>query len=182
MRQRDLLLELADIGAERLRHDHRLLENLLLHEVAVIALLDLRRAGAGIDDRPLDRLVVAVEDLHLVMGDDGPVALVQIGDAAGERGERERVGAEIILALAIADGERRPEPGADDQAGMVAEQDGEREGAVQARQDGGDGGFRDRRPAAAGRRPDGRRPRCRSGWRSCGPWPASPRAARGNSR
>ena len=49
-------------------------------------------------------------------------------------GERERVRAEIILAIAIADGQRRAEPGADHQIGMVAEQEGEREGAVEARQ------------------------------------------------
>ena len=39
-RQRDLLLERAQIGAERLGDDHRLLENLLLHEMGVIALFD----------------------------------------------------------------------------------------------------------------------------------------------
>ena len=47
LRQRDLLLERAQIGAERLRDDDRLLENLLLHEVAVIALLDRGGRGAG---------------------------------------------------------------------------------------------------------------------------------------
>ena len=61
-------------------------------------------------------LVVAVEDRRAVMGDDRPVALVEIGDALGEPGERERVGAEIGLALAIADGERRADPGADQHA------------------------------------------------------------------
>src|SRR3546814_6158481 len=44
LRQRDLLLQRAEIGFERLRDDDRLLENLLLHEVAVVALLDCRGA------------------------------------------------------------------------------------------------------------------------------------------
>ena len=76
--------------------------------------------------------------LGAVMGDHRPVALVEIGDALGEAGEGERVGAEIGLALAIADGERRPHPGADQHVGMVAEQDGDGEGAVQAGEHGGD--------------------------------------------
>jgi hypothetical protein len=41
LRQRDRLVDLADVAAQGLRHHGRLLEDLLLHEVAVIALLDL---------------------------------------------------------------------------------------------------------------------------------------------
>ena len=70
--------------------------------------------------------------------DDRPVALVEIGDPLGQRRQRQRVRAEIILALAIADGQRRAHARADDQVGMVAEQDGDGEGAVQARQHGRD--------------------------------------------
>src|SRR3546814_1020463 len=58
--QGDLLLQRAEIGAKRLRDDHRLLENLLLHEVAVIALVDQRAGDARHGDRPVHRLVVAV--------------------------------------------------------------------------------------------------------------------------
>ena len=90
----------------------------------------------------LDGLVVAVVDFDLVVGDDRPVALVEIGDPAGQSGKRQRVGAQVILALAVTDGERRAQAGADDQAGMVAEQDRQREGAVKARQHGGDGRLR----------------------------------------
>src|SRR3546814_21130764 len=57
--QGDLLLQRAEIGAKRLRDDHRLLENLLLHEVAVIALVDQRAGDARHGDRPVHRLVVA---------------------------------------------------------------------------------------------------------------------------
>jgi hypothetical protein len=48
LRQRHGLFDLADIAAQRLRDHGRLLEDLLLHEVAVIALLDLRRRRARV--------------------------------------------------------------------------------------------------------------------------------------
>jgi hypothetical protein len=59
------------------------------------------------------------------------VALLEIGDAVGHRRERERVGAEVHLALAIADGERRAAAGADHQVLLALEEEGEREGAFQ---------------------------------------------------
>ena len=69
-----------------------------------------------------------------------PVAFLQIGDAAGERGERQRVGAKIGLALLIAFAathhQRRSEPGADHQIVMIAKQDGQREGPFQPGQHG----------------------------------------------
>src|SRR3546814_19660750 len=76
--QGDLLLQRAEIGAKRLRDDHRLLENLLLHEVAVIALVDQRAGAARHGDRPVHRLVVTVLDCTFVAGDTHPVALFQI--------------------------------------------------------------------------------------------------------
>ena len=72
-----------------------------------------------------------------------------------------RVGAEIHLAVAIADGERRAFARPDEEIVLAREQEGEREGAAQARQ------HRrhrvDRRAAAfsSPRSQDGRRPRCR---------------------
>jgi hypothetical protein len=72
------------------------------------------------------------------MVDHRPVAFVEIGDALGEAGERERIGAEISLALAIADRQRSAHPGSDQHSGMVAEQDGDGKGAVEAGQDGRD--------------------------------------------
>ena len=51
---------------------------------------------------------------------------------------RKRVGAEIILAVAIADRQRRPHPRADDQVGIVAEQEGDGEGADEPWQHCGD--------------------------------------------
>ena len=85
------------------------------------------------------RLIVAVEDLDAVAPNDRPVAFVEISDALGPGSDREGVGAKVILAFAIADGQRRAHSRADDQVGMVAEQDGDRERADQARQDSRDG-------------------------------------------
>ena len=136
--QRDLPLERADVALEGLGNHDRLLEDLLLHVVAVIALLDRGRRRAGFDDLALDRLVLAVEDLDALAADDRPVALVEIGDALGQRRHRERVRAEVIFAVAIADRQRRTHARADHQIGMVAEQEGDGEGAVKARQDGRD--------------------------------------------
>jgi hypothetical protein len=52
------------IGAQRLRDHNRLLVNLLLHEVAVVALFDQRAGYARGVISALDRIVVAVEDLR----------------------------------------------------------------------------------------------------------------------
>jgi hypothetical protein len=104
----------------------------------VIALLHRRRARARGHYRTLDRLVVAVVNLRPLASDGRPVALVQISNALGQRGERERIRAEIGLAFAIADGEWGAHASADQQLGKIAEQDGDRESAMKAGQNGGD--------------------------------------------
>ena len=118
-------LERAHIALQGLGDDDRLLENLLAHEMGVIALVDALGRGAGVDDLAFDRTIVAVEDLHAVAAQHRPVALVEIGDPLRQRRQRQRVGAEVILALAITDGQRRPHARADDQIGMIAEQEGD---------------------------------------------------------
>ena len=65
-----------------------------------------------------------------------PVAIFEIADGVGERRERNRVGAEIHLAVAVADRERRALAGADQQVFLAGEQEGERERAAQPRQRG----------------------------------------------
>ena len=60
-----------------------------------------------------------------------PVAVFEIADRVGERRQRDRVGAEIHLALAVADRERRAFARADQQIVLAVEQEGEREGAAQ---------------------------------------------------
>ena len=64
-------------------------------------------------DRKTDRLSGGVVDRDRVAGQDGVVALIEIGDAVGERRQRQRVGADEGLAIAMADGERRAAAGGD---------------------------------------------------------------------
>ena len=65
-------------------------------------------------------------------GHNDPVAFLEIRDTVGERRERERVGSEIHLALAVADRERRALPRADQEVVLALEQVDERERAAQA--------------------------------------------------
>src|SRR3546814_15771008 len=101
LRQRDGLFERADVGGERLRDDGRLLENLLLHEVAVIALLDRRGGHARDRNFALDRVVVGVENLRAFAANDDPIALVELSELLRQRRKRERVGAEGGFAFAV---------------------------------------------------------------------------------
>ena len=76
------------------------------------------------------------EDLRRLAGQHRAVAVLQIGDRVGEGGQRDRVGAEIHLALAVPDGERRSLPRPDHQVVLAGEDDGERERALQPLQGG----------------------------------------------
>src|SRR3546814_20673858 len=59
------------------------------------------------------------------------VALLRSADLLGGRRQRERVGAEIGLAVAIAHDQRRAEPRADQHVGIIAAENGEAEGALE---------------------------------------------------
>ena len=76
-------------------------------------------------------IVMGVVDLRALARQHDPVALLEIADRVGERRERDGVGAEIHLAVAVADRERRAPAGADHQVVLAGEQEGEREGAAQ---------------------------------------------------
>ena len=108
-----------------------LLMDLLLHEMPVIALVDQERCAHRLPERPLDLGTRHVEDLHLAAPQDRPVAVFQIGDLVGERSERNGIGAEEHLALAVADGQRRAVARADDQVVVAFEHDGQRKRALQ---------------------------------------------------
>ncbi len=119
---------------QRLRNDDGLFVDFLRHEVRVIALVgDLVGRPRG-DDRALDAIVAGIVDLDRLTRDRDPIAFLEIRDPLRQRGERQRVGADEILALAIADGQRRTEPGADQQIGMGAEHHAKRKRAVKPRQ------------------------------------------------
>ncbi len=88
--------------------------------------------------RALDRAAGGVVHLDALARQHGPVAVLEIRDRVGERRERDGVGAEIHLAVAVADRERRALAGADQQIVLAGEQEGERERAAQPRQRGAD--------------------------------------------
>ncbi|MDF9863451.1 hypothetical protein M2437_002433 [Methylorubrum pseudosasae] len=114
----------------------------LRHEVAVVALVDeesLRRDSLA---RPAHHGTGDVVNLGTVAGQDRPITLFEIGDLIGEGRERERVRSEIGLALPEADGQRRAVAGADQEIVLAREQEGQGEGAVQARQRRLDGSHR----------------------------------------
>ena len=89
------------------------------------------RRGGRLDDRPLDRVALLVVDLDALARQHRPVAVFEIADGVGERRERDGVGAEIHLAVAVADRERRALARADQQVVLAGEQEGQREGAAQ---------------------------------------------------
>ena len=67
----------------------------------------------NLDNLAPDRLSGGVVDRDRVAGQDGVIALLEIGDPVGERRQRQRVGADEGLAIAMADGERRAAAGGD---------------------------------------------------------------------
>ena len=71
-------------------------------------------------------------------GGDNPIALLEIGDAIGEGGERQSVGAKKHRAVAVADRERRALASADQQVILAGEQIDERESAAHPLQRRGD--------------------------------------------
>jgi hypothetical protein len=121
---------------ERVGDRARLLEDLLLHVVAIGS--ELRGAGPGgdaldlaVDAReavgPVDPVLDPVAP-ELQVGD---VAFLEVHDALGHAGERHRIRREERLAVADAEHQRRAEPRADDAVRLVAAEDGDRVGAVQ---------------------------------------------------
>ena len=114
--------------------DHAgLFGDLLGHEMLVPALVDRpRRSGrCGSRDWPGCGWVEDFDRLRA--GDDRDVALFEIGDAVGQGGERDGIGADEHLALAVADGQRRALAGGDQQVILAVEQEAERIGAVELR-------------------------------------------------
>src|SRR4051794_14611527 len=87
----------------------------------------------------VDRVPVYIADDGVRPGGDDPIAVLEISDLVREGRERERVGAEIHLALAPADGERRSVAGANEKVSLALEQKSEREGTAEPRQRRGDG-------------------------------------------
>ena len=138
VRQGDDAVPRVEHAVQRISDHRRLLVDLLEHEMGEVSLADHRARGRGAPDLALDDVAVLVVDDRPVGPHLRPVALVEIADAAGQGRERERVGAEKHLALAIADRERAAAPRADHQVVVPGEQDGERERPFQPLERSGD--------------------------------------------
>jgi hypothetical protein len=74
--------------------------------VPVLTFFSRGRGGSGDDHVALDRAVRRVKDARALAGDDHPVALLEVCDTLGERRERQRVRAEVDLAVPIAHHQR----------------------------------------------------------------------------
>ena len=112
--------------------DHRrVLVQLLLHEVAEIALADGGAGQPGELDFALNLVAVDVEELGTLAVHHGPVAVAQIGDAAGQRRQRQGIGTDEHLVVAEADRQRGAVLGADDQLRMAGEDHGQGVGTLQ---------------------------------------------------
>ena len=141
----------VEIVRQRVRDHLRLLVDFLFHEMPVIALVDHEGGAERLLALALDRRAVHVEDLRLDCGARRPSRHLQIGDRVGEGRQRDGVGAEEHLALAVADRQRRAVAGADDQVLVALEHDGQRKGALQPLQRIDARPRRARRPCASSR-------------------------------
>ena len=108
-----------------------MLVQLLFHEVAEIALADRRTGQPRQLHLALHLGAVGAEEPRALAIDHGPVAIAQIGDALGQRRQRQAVGADEHLVLAEAHRQRRAVLRADDQLGMAGEDHRQRIGAFQ---------------------------------------------------
>ena len=133
-RQRDALGRHVDVARQRVADHFRLLVDFLGHEVAVIRLVDQRGRGGVLDHLAMNDRIVLVVDHGAVARQHDPVAVLEIADGVGERAERDGVRAQIHLAVAITDRERRAVAGADHQIGVACEDEAERKRAAQLRQ------------------------------------------------
>ena len=119
-RQRHPLGRHVDIARQRMADDFRLLVDFLGHEVAIIRLVDQERRRRR--DFSTSRFTTApclVVDHADFAGQHHPVAVLEIADGVGERRQRDRVRAQIHLAVAMADRQRRALAGADHQIAMA---------------------------------------------------------------
>src|SRR3546814_11187884 len=104
------------------RHD-----TLLPYTTLFRSLADHRAGKRGLADLALDRLTVGVVDLRAPAVQDDPVAFLEIAEPRCQRRQREGIGAEIHLAVAIAEGEGEALPCADPEIVLAGEDDGEGE-------------------------------------------------------
>ena len=135
--QRDPVRGRVGERAQRVAQHRRLLEDLLLHEVAVVALADQRPAQRGLADRPLRRPVLGVDHHRTLAVEKADIAFLEILDALGQRGQGQGVGADEHLVVAVADRQRAALARDDQQILVALEQDRQRERALEPAHGGG---------------------------------------------
>jgi hypothetical protein len=91
---------------QRVAHRARLLEDFLLHEMAVRAELGRHAGGLDLAHFARHRVALQVDHLPRLLADRGDVAFLEECDAVGRAGERHRVGSEEMLVFPDADHER----------------------------------------------------------------------------
>ena len=92
-RQRDRAGRKIEIMGEDSADHFRLLMDLFVHEVPVIAAVDLKRGGRSLDVLAGDRTVLRVVEFRPLPREHDVVALFEIGEFVGQRRQRQRVGA-----------------------------------------------------------------------------------------
>ena len=116
------------------------LVDLLEHEVRESALLRLGDVPVDVHHLRLHGHAVEGRDLRSERGDRGHLALAEDEHSLGVRDDGRDVRGDVVLVLAQADDQRRVEPRADQELGVVAREHGQRVGAFDALQRGTDGG------------------------------------------
>ena len=117
--------------AQRIAQHRSLLEDLLLHEVAMVALADQGAAHRRLADLALDRPPQAIHDDGTLPVEEGDVALLEILDALGQGCQRQGVRAHEHLAVAVAQRQRAAFAGDHQQLLLTLEQERQREGPFQ---------------------------------------------------
>ena len=116
---------------QRVAQHGGVLVQFLFHEMAEIALADGSPGQRGEANVALDLRPAQVMECRPIRAHHHPVAVFQIGDATGERGQCQGVGAQEHLALAEPHRQGCAVARTDQQAGMTGEHHGERIGPVQ---------------------------------------------------
>ena len=119
------------VGPQRVADGARLLEDLLQHVVAVVALADHGAVVGGDALCPRDRPAARLAYRHSTGPQHRPVALVEVADPLGEGRERQRVRGEIGGVVRVPDGKRRAAPSPDQEPRVACEDDREREGTFE---------------------------------------------------
>ena len=115
--------------------DHvRLLVNFLGHEMAIVGLVDDERRPTRFQHLAGNDRAIRVLDHPFLARQHHPVTVLEVADGIGKGSERDRIGTEIHLAVAIADRQRRTLACSDQKIAISVEKEHQRKGAAQLRQ------------------------------------------------